>query len=101
MPFFLFILGYSTITAYFCSGVKAAEFLSPKYGRILYFVYAVGALFVFSFLDNYQAMLIMSIAGASLLILNVVGIFILREEINFNFAEAPPEEDVIPVSQTM
>ena len=41
MPFFLFLLGYSTINAYFCVGLKCAEHLAPQRGRRIYYAYAV------------------------------------------------------------
>ncbi|HEX2582651.1 MAG TPA: amino acid carrier protein, partial [Chlamydiales bacterium] len=40
MPFFLFLLGYTTILAYFVVGVKCAKFIAPKWGPILYYTYA-------------------------------------------------------------
>ena len=49
MPVFLFIVGYTTLIAYFCVGIKCARFLYPKYGMQLYLVYGVIALLLFSF----------------------------------------------------
>lgn len=83
MPIFLFIAGYTTMIAYFCVGIKCARFLYPKYGTQLYVVYGVVALLFFSFFDQTQALLIMSLAGAFLLIINLLGIFILRRQISF------------------
>lgn len=87
MPFFLFLLGYSTINAYFLAGLKCSEYLSPKYGRYAYYIYAVIALVLFSFVDSTQAQSVMAVAGGLLLVVNVCGIYKLRNEINFNFAE--------------
>lgn len=87
MPFFLFLLGYSTINAYFCVGLKSAEFISPKMGKPVYYVYAFGSLILFSFFDTAAAQTVMAIAGGLLLIINCYGIFQLRREISFNFAE--------------
>lgn len=84
MPFFLFLLGYSTINAYFCAGIKCAEYLSPKRGKALYSVYAAGSLFAFSFVDVLQAQSVMAIAGGLLLVINLWGIFRLRNEISYN-----------------
>lgn len=84
MPVFFFLLGYNTINAYFCAGLKCVDHLAPKYGRPIYFVYAATALFVFSFMGTSQAQTIMAIAGVSLLIINGYGIFCLRHEISFN-----------------
>ncbi len=83
MPFFLFLLGYTTILTYFVVGVKCAKFISPKFGPLLYYIYAITSLPLFAFVNPDQAFLIMSLAGATLLIFNLLGIFFLRKEIEF------------------
>ena len=88
MPFFLFLLGYSTINAYFVAGLKCAEYLSPRRGRLLYYIYATISLFLFSFVDTLYAQSIMAIVGGMLLVINSLGIYRLRNEVNFNFADA-------------
>ncbi len=95
MPLFLFMLGYNTINAYFCVGLKCAEHLSPRWGRFSYYAYAVIALLIFSFMGTSQAQTVMAIAGVSLLIINGIGIFLLRHEISFNLA--PAEQKAEPV----
>lgn len=100
MPIFIFFLGYTTLIAYFCVGIKCARFLHPKVGPILYVTYGVVVWILFSFLDQSQALLFMSLAGAGLLITNLLGIFKLRHEIIFshetldeesrNFAQEAP-----------
>jgi alanine or glycine:cation symporter, AGCS family len=103
MPLFLLLLGYNTINAYFCVGIKCAEYLSPRRGRQIYFLYAAAILFGFSFVQASQAQTIMAVVGALLLIINSWGIFKLRKEIsyNFDFAEAKVEErDPILISET-
>jgi len=87
IPIFLFMLGYNTINAYFCVGLKCAAYISPKFGRKIYYVYAIVALVVFSFMGTAQAQTVMAIAGVSLLIINGIGIFILRDEISFNLVD--------------
>lgn len=84
MPFFLFLLGYSTINAYFVVGLKCAEYLSPKRGKLLYNMYAAFALLLFSFVDSSGAQAIMAITGGLLLPLNAYGIYKLRNEIGFD-----------------
>jgi AGCS family alanine or glycine:cation symporter len=84
MPLFLFLLGYSTVIAYFCTGLKCAEHLSPTWGRLVYYGYAVLSLFMFSFIETYQALIIMSITGGLLLVINLYGIYRLRHEISFD-----------------
>jgi AGCS family alanine or glycine:cation symporter len=83
MPVFLFLLGYSTILAYFVVGAKCAKFISKKWGPTLYYFYASIALPLFAFVDATHAFVIMSLAGACLLILNLTGIFLLRKEVHF------------------
>lgn len=92
MPFFLLLLGYGTINAYFCVGLKCAEFLSPKLGRRIYFVYAIIALVTFSFVGVNQAQTIMTIANGLLLVINCYGIFKLRREISYDLK---PIEEVV------
>lgn len=87
MPFFLFLLGYNTINAYFCVGLKCAKYLAPRWGRPLYYVYACAALILFSFIDSTQAQSVMAISGGLLLAINSVGIFLLRKEISYNLSE--------------
>lgn len=88
MPFFLFLLGYSTIIAYFCVGMKSAEFLSPKRGRYYFYAFALVTLLTFSFVESKQAIAVMGLTQALLLVINVYGIFRLRKEIEFNFDES-------------
>lgn len=93
MPIFLFLLGYNTLNAYFFVGLKSAEHLSPRFGRHLYYVYAVAALLIFSFMGTNQAQMVMAIAGVALLIINGYGIFCLREEISFNLRAGEPSTE--------
>ncbi len=83
MPFFLFLLGFTTILAYFVVGVKCAKFLSPKWGPAVYYCYAAISLPLFAFTKPNHAFTIMSLSGALLLILNIYGIFRLRKEVVF------------------
>lgn len=95
MPIFLFLLGYNTINAYFCVGLKCADYLSPHYGKKMYYAYAVSALIVFSFMGTSQAQAVMAVAGVSLLIINSIGIFTLRNEISFNLKAGDKIESVV------
>lgn len=106
MPFFLFLLGYATINAYFCVGLKCAKFIWPTHGKKIYYGYGTAALVFFSFFDSTKAQTLMGIAGGLLLFINCVGIFKLRHLLSFNIdhqperaAEAAPEGDLLPTSQ--
>lgn len=81
MPLFLFLLGYSTVNAFFCFGLKSAEYLSEKYGRALFFTYALVSLAFSSIMDTSHAQAVMAISGGLLLIINCWGIFRLRHEV--------------------
>jgi alanine or glycine:cation symporter, AGCS family len=83
MPFFMFLLVYSTLTAYFVVGLKCADFLAPKHGKKIYMAYAVIALVIFSFVEPSDALIVMTLAGGLLLLTNLSGIFVLRKEIEF------------------
>lgn len=98
MPFFLFLLGYSTIIAYFCVGLKCADFLSPKRGKILYYIYATIALALFSFVETRQALVVMSLTQVLLLFINLYGFWKLQNEISYDL-DAQPEEAPIPIEE--
>lgn len=99
MPIFLLLLGYNTINAYFCVGLKCAEFLMPKFGRKLYFCYAAVILIAFSFAEPAKAQTIMALIGGLLLVINSYGIFLLRKEISYNFDFADEKTDESAVAQ--
>lgn len=83
MPLFLLVLGFTTIISYFCAGIKCAEYLSPKIGRKAYYVYACCSSLVFVCFQTSQALTMMSVNAALLLLLNLYGIYKLRDEIGF------------------
>lgn len=88
MPLFIAILGFTTTIAYFCVGIKCARYLLPRYGKIVYILYGTLCLSCSAFFCQSQALVIMSLAGSLLLIVNLLGIFALRHEISFR---SPPE----------
>jgi AGCS family alanine or glycine:cation symporter len=83
IPLFLLLLGFTTIISYFCAGIKCAEFIWAKAGRRTYYVYGCSSCFAFVFLDTSQALTVMSITAALLLMINLVGMYRLRNEIRF------------------
>lgn len=88
MPLFLVLLGYSTVIAFFAVGLKCAEYLGGTVGRKAFYVYASISLFCFSFVDTRQALVVMSITQLFLVVINLIGIYRLRREVDFEFAEA-------------
>ena len=83
MPFFILVLGYTTLISYFTVGLKCASYLHPTRGPSIYLGYAAFVLIFFSFFDQTQVLLLMRIAGALLLMVNLAGIYRLRNEIEF------------------
>ena len=79
----LFLAGFTTIVAYFSVGIKSAQYLSPRYGKIIYMAYAIGAFIFFSFFDQAKALLIMSLSGGILMTINLIGILKLRDQVKF------------------
>jgi AGCS family alanine or glycine:cation symporter len=83
IAFLFFIAGFTTIIGYLVVGQKAATYLHPRIGKILYLIYAVFAFIIFSFCNQEDVILIMSVSGGILPIINVIGVFKLRKEIKF------------------
>ena len=83
MPLFIIVLGYTTLIAYFCVGLKCSKMIHPRYGNQVYLVYSIAALSTFSFYSQTHALMLMAGAQTFILILNLTGIFRLRKEIYF------------------
>jgi len=79
----LFFAGFTTVIAFFVVGTKAAEFLSPKYGKIIYLICGVSAFITFSHFSEEKVMLIMSVTAVFLVMLNITAIIKMRKEIKF------------------
>ncbi len=75
--------GFTTITGYLVVGQKCAKYLNKKYGQFLYILYSIFAFIVFSFYDQEQVILIMSVSGGILMVINMLGVFKLRKSIEF------------------
>jgi AGCS family alanine or glycine:cation symporter len=79
-----FLIGFTTIMAYFVIGIKAARFLSPRFGERVYWVYALVAFPFFAYHDQREVMLLMTVSGGFLMIFNLLGIWKLRKNIQFD-----------------
>lgn len=88
LPAFLFATGYTTIISYFLVGKKCANFICGNKGSKFYTVYGIIALPAFCFLPQDTALLVMSVSGALLLCLNLLGVFLMRKELIFPKKEA-------------
>lgn len=82
MAMFFFLVGWTTILGFLAVGMKSAKAISSK-GPSFYMVYAIFSFILFSFVDQNHARLVMYIAGALLMLINLLGIFKLRKEIDF------------------
>lgn len=91
IPGFIFVLGYTTLIAYLIVGIKCARYLHPSKGAFIYLIYSMGVLVFFAFFDQTKALLIMRLAGALLLVINLAGIYRLRHQIVFSHEEASSE----------
>lgn len=87
IAFVIFLAGFTTILAYFAVGVKAAKFLSPRFGRPLYYVFAVFSFWFFAHFDQTKVYLIMSLSGGLLVLINLSAIMRLSREICFKFGQ--------------
>ncbi len=83
MAVFFFLAGFTTIIAFFTVGMKCSRFLSSKWGEKFYLLYGIFAFSFFSFFDQSKVILIMSLSGGLLMLLNLAGIIKLRKEIEF------------------
>lgn len=84
-PLFIFLLGYSSLLAFFAAGRRAAMFLFPKYGSPLFMLFAGSAFLFFSFFGSLaHCMSVMSIVGTLLLIINLYGLYYLKDEVVFD-----------------
>lgn len=98
MPFFLFLLGFATLNAYFCVGLKCAEFLSPKFGRFVYYIYAVAALVACYFIGVNEAQTLMTVANGLLLVINCWGIYRLRHKISYTLEEIESDKEIAAIA---
>ena len=96
MPLFFLVVGYTTIIAYFSVGIKCARFLMPQWGMPLYYAYAACALLFFSFADQTHALLIMSLSGSLLLLINLCGIFRLRHDLHYRISKDATSLELSP-----
>lgn len=79
----LFFAGFTTIIAYFVAGVKSAEFIFPKYGKVIYLTYGILAFIICSNFTIEKVATIMGLSGVLLVLLNITAIMKMRNEIRF------------------
>ena len=79
----LFFAGFTTIIAYLTTGTKCAKYLSPKYGKIIYLLYATFAFIFFCNFSQDKVIVVMGLLSGILVLINVSGMIKLRKEIKF------------------
>ena len=83
MTLLLLFAGYTTIIAYLAVGIKCARFLNPKYGKIIYLIYAVFAFIFFCNFSQTNLIILMGLLSGLLVLINICGILKLRDSISF------------------
>lgn len=87
-PLFIFLLGYTTLIAFFAAGRRAAATISPKFGARVYELLSICSLLIFSFLGtDTQCLSAMSIVGSLLLACNLYGLFMLKDDVTFDLSK--------------
>lgn len=83
-PIFITLLGYSTLISCYTVNKKVMQTVFPSWGSRIHFMYAVVAFITFSFIaEERHLMTMISLAGLSLLIINMYAIIRLRKDISF------------------
>jgi len=78
-----FVVATMTVVGYFVTGIKAAKYLNEKWGPVIYIIYASSILVFLSFYKQNDVILLMSLTGGLLMAINLIGIFKLRNKIEF------------------
>lgn len=84
MGIVLFLAGFTTVISFLTIGFKVAKFISHKWGKAFYFVYAFLSLYIFSFTPQEKLALLMSLCAGILVTINLCAIIKLRKEIKFD-----------------
>lgn len=80
-PFMVVLLGFSTLLTFFYVGRQCLQFVFPDKGTKFYTAYSFIVFSLFLSQDQSVAMTFMSLIGALLLILNCLGLYLMRGEI--------------------
>ncbi len=79
----IFLAGFTTIQGYFVVGSKAAQFISKKWGKPLYFIYGFSAYWLFSHYPQQNVLLMMNLSSGFLVVINLSAILILSRQLKF------------------
>lgn len=81
IPFFISLLGFSNLLAFFSVGKKCVNYLQPRWGGWAYYGYASIMYLIFTHTSQRYALLLMSMIGVSLLLINLYAILKLNKEL--------------------
>lgn len=79
----LFMAGFTTVVAYFGAGIRTASYLSKKYGKWIYTIYAIITFIFFSYYSAEQVMPLMLFCAGLLVIINISAVIKLIKEVKF------------------
>lgn len=79
----IFIGAMSTVTGYMVVGQKCSQYISPRFGRLVFLIVAFVAFVVFAFYEQAKILRVMSVIGGLLMICNLSGIVRLRKDLKF------------------
>lgn len=83
-PLFIFLVGYASLSAFFATGRKVALYLSEKNGVKYFNIYAFLSFVFFALLaSERQCLAMMSVVGIGLLVINLIAMYKLRDEIDY------------------
>jgi len=78
------IAGFTTVIAYLAVGQKIMTLLFQTWGRRIYTFLAIIMFVSFSYLEQHDVLLLMSLSGGFLMVTNLTGIWKLRRHIKFH-----------------
>lgn len=78
------IAGFTTVIAYLAVGQKIMTHLFKTWGRRTYTFLAITMFVSFSYLEQHDVLLLMSLSGGFLMVTNLTGIWKLRHHIKFH-----------------
>lgn len=81
----IFLAGFTTIQGYFVVGMKSAQYLSRKWGKLIYCIYGLGAYWLFAHYPQQNVLLIMNLSSGFLVLINLTAIIILSRKLDFKF----------------
>lgn len=81
----IFLAGFTTIQGYFVVGMKSAQFISKRWGKLIYCIYGLGAYWLFAHYPQQNVLLLMNLSSGFLVLINLSAIIILSRKLDFKF----------------